>query len=221
MTSEVRESHPNIEICPTCKEAYKNISLHWETSSFCSHPEYSPAQKATLAGMFLYKGYLNGKKGQENNSFSCFFDRQSAPTALFQLYGSVALKTMYIDEEDYFGQRIRRKYSFHLRAHPYLTAQNNWGIGRDKTIPYQSTVKLADIRTIKFLYEIIGDRGYDGTDMIKFDCTRSDAPAHLLRNLLNEYNYQAFVSRPHCAHVVVRETGELIDDMETATIRFQ
>ena len=40
-------SYPLVEIGLQCRQAFKNIAQHWQTHSFCNHPSYTAAHKAT------------------------------------------------------------------------------------------------------------------------------------------------------------------------------
>ncbi|SDE86534.1 hypothetical protein [Halorientalis regularis] len=219
MVREDLRSHPKYESCHHCKEAFENISLHWQTDGYCDHPSYNPGQKATITGMLLYKGVLTPDDNRRNNSLVCFFENEDVANTLFDFFDDLALKVRYVDSKEYYGDHIRRKYALFLKSHPYLTLRKeNWGAGRDKSVPEPGSIDDVSVTTFKFLYSIVGEWGFDGHGWPVFDCTRCDVTPHHLRGILSRYD--PFVDQSNFNSVVLRNAEQFFDDLSMVSVDF-
>lgn len=168
-------------------------------------------------GLLLYRGYLQTSEGNSNASLVCFLEEKSLATELFEAYGSLASKVMYVTGEEFFGQIIRRSYALVLRGHPYLTAAAEmWGIGHPKSIPEPAQINDVSATTYAVLYAIVGARGFDSHDWPVFDCSRLDAKPYHLRELLERYD--SFVSTDEHTRVVLKDADSFFEDIERSPI---
>jgi len=210
-------SHPSVEICPQCKQAFKNIAQHWQTHSFCNHPSYTETQKAATISLLMYRGYLQQSGGNSNASLVCFFEDQSLTEELFEIYGPLARNILYIDGVEFFGQPIQRSYALFIRPHPYLTrAAEGWGTGRSKFNLDPSQITDTSEITYALLYRLAGYRGFDGHDWPVFDCSQLDVQPHFLRELLSEYD--SFVATDTYSKVVLKDSVLFFEDIEKVQI---
>lgn len=219
MVRETIRTHPEIENCHHCKDAFRNVSLHWERHQICEHPEYSRPDRAATIGLLLYRGYLDESDDTGNASLVCFFEDEDVANNLFDFYETLASKVVYVTGEEFFGQPIRRSYALFLRAHPYLTGRTaQWGTGPDKSVPDPSRLTAVTGTTYKLLYRLAGSRGFDGHDWAVFDCSRLQAKPYHLRSLLDAYD--PFVQSDEPTNVVLRDSDSFFDDLEYVRVEF-
>jgi hypothetical protein len=202
MSHRVIEKKSEIETCYYCRDAFRNLTLHWSNGR-CSHPRFGPVQKGLITGLLLYKGYFGTKDGDRNSSLLCAFESKSMARQLYIEFGDHSLRVDFIDGEEYFGNTIVRKYVLTLRSHPYISElRSNWCVKNNKSVP--ETVEYDTVSTYDLMYRLVGKQGFDGHDWMVFDTSYTDAEPYHFRNMLEEYN--SFVYRDDQKLVVLRNT---------------
>lgn len=65
------------DTCPNCENSFSSIGVHWGKSSTCSHPSFTPEQKAILEGLFMSGGTFIDIESPKNPGYRIVSTDQS------------------------------------------------------------------------------------------------------------------------------------------------